>query len=411
MISVKNISKKYKFSQKIDSLQKFFGGFFNGFSSKKKEKAHFFALKNISFEVKKGEILGIIGRNGAGKSTLLKILSRIEKPSEGEAILEGTLQSLLEVGTGFHQDLTGRENIWLNGGLLGMSYLEIQSKFDQIVAFSELSAFIDMPINQYSSGMAIRLAFSVAVHLDSDILILDEVLAVGDDAFQKKCIQKILDFKENQKTILLVSHQLSLVQKLCTRVIWLDKGEIQCDDSPQIAIEKYLFQQISANNIHNAYQNTPQNTNFDLSNAQRTNPKTLKNDVQIKKVQLNQHIYFPSDVWQISIFLDKDENINVKDISISVAIFNQFQERIYHLNNVFLDKKWDFEAEKAYIFQISPLRLHKGVYSVNLFLEANQTLQDWVQQQVHFEVQTGHIYSPTQHFDIRALVQTDFSCV
>ncbi len=389
---------------KNNSLQNIFSNFF---TLKKKENSDFFALKNINFEIEKGEIVGIIGRNGAGKSTLLKILSRIIKPSSGEAILEGHLQSLLEVGTGFHQDLTGRENIWLNGGLLGMSYAEIQSKFEQIIQFAELSAFVDMPLSQYSSGMAMRLAFSVAVHLESDILILDEVLAVGDDAFQKKCIQKILDFKNNQKTILLVSHQLSLVQKLCERVIWLDKGEIMCDDTPQIAIEKYLSTQFSATNIQNSLKKN-------LKNATRTQEHTLKKEIIFKEIIFNKDVFFPQDIWQISIFLENFEIKNeIKDISISIAIFNQYQERIYHINNVFLAKKWNFSLdfpEKPYIFRISPLRLQAGFYSLNLYMEANNSLQDWVQQQVHFEVQTGHIYSSDQHFAIRALVQADFEC-
>lgn len=414
MISFQNISKAYNFAKKIDSIR----GFFSAFFEKNTKKHPFFALQHINFEVQKGEILGIIGRNGAGKSTLLKILSRIEKPTTGIITLEGNLQSLLEVGTGFHQDLTGRENIWLNGGLLGMSYQEIQAKFEQIVHFSELSAFIDMPLSQYSSGMAMRLAFSVAVHLESDILVLDEVLAVGDDAFQKKCIQKILDFKANQKTIILVSHQLALVQKLCNRVIWLDNGQIKHIGNPHETIEKYIAQQISGH--HFLQEKLLKKPCFDLTNATRTQEYTLKKNILFKEILFNKNIYFPDDIFRVSVFLEenfnkkqKNQSINQQkhqEIAISIAIFNQYQERIYHLNNLFLGKKWIFSPEKGYNFTLSPLRLQAGIYSLNLYLESNESVEDWIQQQVHFEVQTGHIYPSEQHFNIRALVQVDFGC-
>src|SRR5262245_36111589 len=173
------------------------------------------ALKDVSFEVKQGEVLGIIGRNGAGKSTLLKILSRITEPNRGRAILRGRVASLLEVGTGFHPELTGRENIFLNGAILGMTKAEIKSKFDEIVAFAEVERFLDTPVKRYSSGMYVRLAFSIAAHLEPEILIVDEVLAVGDAEFQTKCLGKMRDVSRSGRTVLFVSHNLSAVQTLC----------------------------------------------------------------------------------------------------------------------------------------------------------------------------------------------------
>jgi lipopolysaccharide transport system ATP-binding protein len=200
----------------------------------------FWALKDVSFEVKRGEVLGIIGRNGAGKSTLLKILSRITEPSEGRVSIAGRVASLLEVGTGFHPELTGRENINLNGAILGMSRAEIKRKFDEIVDFSGVEKFIDTPVKRYSSGMQVRLAFSVAAHLEPEILIIDEVLAVGDASFQQKCLAKMEDVAGHGRTVLFVSHNMTAVQSLCERVIYLETGEIRGDGSPTEQIKNYL---------------------------------------------------------------------------------------------------------------------------------------------------------------------------
>src|SRR5476649_1973258 len=184
----------------------------------------FWALDNVSFEVKEGEVLGIIGRNGAGKSTLLKILSQVTTPTSGQIKIKGRIASLLEVGTGFNPEMTGRENVFLNGAILGMTKAEIRRKFDEIVAFSGIEEFIDTPVKRYSSGMYVRLAFAVAAHLEPEILIVDEVLAVGDAEFQKKCMGKMKDVAEHGRTILFVSHNLEAVRKLCTRCILLHKG-------------------------------------------------------------------------------------------------------------------------------------------------------------------------------------------
>ena len=199
----------------------------------------FWALRDVNFEVKQGEILGVIGRNGAGKSTLLKILSRVTAPTEGEVRVKGRIASLLEVGTGFNPELTGRENIFLNGAILGMSKTEIRKKFDQIVAFSEVEQFIDTPVKRYSSGMYVRLAFAVAAHLDPEILIVDEVLAVGDAEFQKKCLGKMKEVATGGRTILFVSHNIEAVRRLCTRGILLQAGSVQMDNDIFQVTEAY----------------------------------------------------------------------------------------------------------------------------------------------------------------------------
>jgi len=199
----------------------------------------FWALKDVSFEIKQGEAVGIIGRNGAGKSTLLKLLSRITAPTKGQIEIEGRLASLLEVGTGFHPELTGRENIYLNGAILGMGRAEIARKFDEIVAFAEVEKFLDTPVKRYSSGMYMRLAFAVAAHLEQEILIVDEVLAVGDAAFQKKCLGKMQDVSQGGRTVLFVSHNMEAITRLCSRCIYLVSGELKMQGATRDVIKAY----------------------------------------------------------------------------------------------------------------------------------------------------------------------------
>src|SRR5213594_1123653 len=211
----------------------------NGAGPRTPEASSIWALKDVSFEVKRGEVVGIIGRNGAGKSTLLKILSRITEPTEGRARIHGRVGSLLEVGTGFHPELTGRENIFLNGAILGMRREEIKRKFDEIVAFAEIEKFLDTPVKRYSSGMYVRLAFAVAAHLEPEILLVDEVLAVGDINFQKKCLGKMGDVARAGRTVVLVSHQLNQIRRLCHRVVWIDEGSVRQDGPTHGVVSTY----------------------------------------------------------------------------------------------------------------------------------------------------------------------------
>ncbi len=204
-------------------------------SLRRKKEEMFWALKDVSLEVREGEVLGLIGRNGAGKTTLLKILSRITRPTIGWAEIHGRVGSLLEVGTGFHPELTGRENTFLSGAILGMGKAEIARKFDEIVAFAELEKFIDTPVKHYSSGMYVRLAFAVAAHLEPEILLVDEVLAVGDINFQKKCLGKMGDVARAGRTVVLVSHQLNQIRRLCHRVVWIDAASVR-ESGPTAAV-------------------------------------------------------------------------------------------------------------------------------------------------------------------------------
>lgn len=218
-----------------------------GLAGKGPDEGKFWALKDVSFEVRRGEVMGIIGRNGAGKSTLLKILSRITEPTEGSAQLKGRVASLLEVGTGFHPELTGRENVYLNGAILGMRKAEIDRKFDEIVAFAETEQFLDTPVKRYSSGMYVRLAFAVAAHLEPEILIVDEVLSVGDQEFQKKCLGRIQQVAQGDgRTVLFVSHNMGSVQNLCDRAVYLRNGAVAEIGDAGSVVETYLNSTVSA---------------------------------------------------------------------------------------------------------------------------------------------------------------------
>jgi lipopolysaccharide transport system ATP-binding protein len=215
---------------------------------RKMERVDFWALKDVSFQVNQGEVVGIIGRNGAGKSTILKILSRITVPTEGQIRIKGRTASLLEVGTGFHPELTGRENIFLNGAILGMTRAEIIRKFDEIVEFSGVEEFLDTPVKRYSSGMYVRLAFAVAAHLEPEILIIDEVLAVGDAAFQKKCLGKMGSFAKSGRTVLFVSHSMDAIRTLCERCIWIKDGHLHKDGRTEEIVEDY-FNSVSTEQV------------------------------------------------------------------------------------------------------------------------------------------------------------------
>ncbi len=256
IIAVENLSKRYLVGHKTErytALRDVIGRRMRSLARKTIDVARgrqvvqgdaveeFWALRDVSFEVKRGEVLGIIGRNGAGKSTLLKILSRITEPTSGRVTLRGRVASLLEVGTGFHPELTGRENIFLNGAILGMTRAEVRRKFDEIVAFAEVEKFLDTPVKHFSSGMYVRLAFAVAAHLEPEILIVDEVLAVGDAEFQKKCLGKMDEVSHREgRTVLFVSHNMGIVSSLCPRAIWLNFGLVERDGSARAVIDDYI---------------------------------------------------------------------------------------------------------------------------------------------------------------------------
>jgi len=246
VIRGEQLSKLYKigvaqdYTTLRDQMSQAWRGMFRRSTAEDQEKGEFWALKDVSFEIKYGQAMGLIGRNGAGKSTLLKLLSRITEPTSGHAAIYGRVASLLEVGTGFHGELTGRENIYLNGAILGMTRAEITRKFDEIVAFSGVEEFIETPIKRYSSGMKVRLAFSVAAHLEPEILIIDEVLAVGDVIFQQKCLGKMEEVAHAGRTVIFVSHNMGAIRNLCTDALWLKDGHLEMSSEVGLVVDAYI---------------------------------------------------------------------------------------------------------------------------------------------------------------------------
>jgi lipopolysaccharide transport system ATP-binding protein len=283
------------------------------------EVEEFWALNDVSFEVKSGEVLGIIGRNGAGKSTLLKIVSRITEPSAGRVRLCGRVASLLEVGTGFHPELTGRENIFLNGAILGMSRREIRRKFEEIVAFAEVEKFLDTPVKYYSSGMYVRLAFSVAAHLDPEILIVDEVLAVGDAEFQRKCLGKMHEVSgHDHRTVLFVSHNLGIINQLCRRCVWLDRGQVRMIGISTEVISAYVQDGITQNGEHRwTGRDMPGDESFKLRSVRVCQPPGITNPaINMAK---------PFDIE-----IETEAPNPVSDVAVSIRIVNAAGQILLH---------------------------------------------------------------------------------
>ncbi len=242
-VLIENVSKQFRLgkTEKYGTLRdSLVAGAKQLFLRKGRKQNILWALNDISLEIKVGEVVGLIGRNGAGKSTLLKVLSKISYPTSGRVTVNGRVASLLEVGTGFHEELTGRENIYLNGSILGMAKKEVDAKFDAIVDFAAVERFIDTPIKRYSSGMRLRLGFAVAAHLDPEVLLVDEVLAVGDAGFQKKCLDTMEDLRSGGRTVIFVSHNMAAVENLCTRCVWIDGGRVKEDGDPRTVIQSYM---------------------------------------------------------------------------------------------------------------------------------------------------------------------------
>jgi lipopolysaccharide transport system ATP-binding protein len=325
------------------------------------EVEEFWALRDVSFEVKRGEVLGIIGRNGAGKSTLLKILSRTTEPTKGRAILRGRVASLLEVGIGFHPELTGRENIFLNGAILGMTGAEIKSKFDEIVAFAEVERFLDTPVKRYSSGMYVRLAFAVAAHLEPEILAVDEVLAVGDAEFQKKCLGKMGDVARGGRTVLFVSHNMNAVERLCQRVICLQSGRIVGTyDEVREGIVGYLRGADQAP-VGTVWNNQSRKCENDYFIPQRLEVTSARPNARLGEPFPNQHSIMVSVVGVVR---RTDPALNV-----GVGVFNEKDELLFWtFTSDLIEERWPSLAEGLVRLRtVLPQRLlNEGDYRVEL---------------------------------------------
>lgn len=322
------------------------------------------ALKNINFEVEQGEVLGIVGKNGAGKSTLLKILSRVTQPTTGSVKVKGRIASLLEVGTGFHPELTGRENIFLNGAILGMSKAEVRSKFDEIVNFSGVERYIDTPVKRYSSGMYVRLAFAVAAHLEPEILVVDEVLAVGDAEFQKKCLGKMQDVAGQGRTVLFVSHNMAAVKNLCTKGIFLQQGKVIGKGTSEEIVSQYL-----QSNLKSSIQDLASRTDRTGSGLLKFTNIKFKN----RKNELVNEV-ISGDFVQIILDYELKKELKPENIILAISVYDEYQEVVTSLISDELGIKLAEIKEKGeIIFEIPRLTLRGGRYFLRLFASYKDT--------------------------------------
>jgi lipopolysaccharide transport system ATP-binding protein len=317
----------------------------------------FWAVRHANFEVNRGEVLGLVGRNGAGKSTLLKVLSRITEPTEGRAVIRGRVASLLEVGTGFHPELTGRENIYLNGAILGMSKREIKAKFDEIVAFSEVEKFLDTPVKRYSSGMYVRLAFAVAAHLEPEVLIVDEVLAVGDQAFQKKCLGKMGDVVREGRTVLFVSHNMDAVTNLCTHVVLCKNGLASERLTPDEGVRQYLA-------LSNEGSDIP------LAEKPRTQQRPRKPVFTNLRIQTDSgHDRVVATGGRVTFEIEVSDCSDIPSATCGVALSNNRGQRVAFFHTLYHSGFWFGGTDKAWLTCTIPsLPLVPASYHVDLVM-------------------------------------------
>jgi lipopolysaccharide transport system ATP-binding protein len=401
-IEVKNLSKVYNIGHERkglkgtatlrDALTNFARKPTEIFTGHRLRKEHFWALEDVNFEVKPGDVVGIIGKNGSGKSTLLKILSRIIEPTTGEIHMRGKVASLLEVGTGFHPELTGRENIFFNGAILGMKRKEILSKFDEIVAFSEVEQFLDTPVKFYSSGMYVRLAFAVAAHLDPDILIVDEVLAVGDAAFQKKSLGKMKNVAQSGRTVLFVSHNMDSVRAMCSQGIYFESGKIVAHGKIDAVVKAYAKHTMELST-------RPLDERKDRQGSGRaviTNCTVINAGPRLLKIAFS--------------YINKSGTI--ENIKVSVAIRDQEGSLITNLTNTVQEQRIDLLPKKGTIvLEVPNFNLESGDYLIDTFMatdDQNSEILDFVEGAVVVNVNNSSFYSSRVSPPTRGSLLFDF---
>lgn len=391
VITVKGISKSYKISHElkasagnvsfrdaiIGTLKKPIE-LLTGHVMKKEE---FWALKDVNFNVERGDAVGIIGKNGSGKSTLLKVMSRITEPTKGKIVMNGRVASLLEVGTGFHPELSGRENVYFNGSILGMKKKEIDAKFDEIVEFSGVEKFLDTPVKFYSSGMYVRLAFAVAAHLEPDILIVDEVLAVGDADFQRKSLGKMRDVTQNNnRTVIFVSHNMDAVKNICNKCVWINEGKVMAFGETDKVVEKYL--KASA-----ARASVPLNKRKDRTGTGNALLESIKVESTVEK---NREI-------NIKLLINNKTNKKINSFLLSLGIRDESENSLVNMTNVIKDQLLDLNKGKNVIYlKISSVNLVPGKYYVSTYISSDvhsSELYDAVENVTSFEIDEYDYYN------------------
>ena len=407
VIKVENLSKKYilshqnqeRYTALRDVLtngvkrlgQKILSPFGGPPSLQSGTQEEFYALRDVSFEIKQGDRVGIIGRNGAGKSTLLKILSRITDPTSGRVTIDGRVASLLEVGTGFHPELTGRENIYLNGAILGMSRFDIKRKFDEIVAFAEVEKFLDTPVKRYSSGMYVRLAFAVAAHLEPEILIVDEVLAVGDAQFQKKCLGKMESVGREGRTVLFVSHQMEAISNLCSTAILLQNGKIRIVDETRVVVDHYLQSgmELSANNLKDRRDRSG-------NGRLRFVDTWVEDSLGRRGVPV-----LSGEALTIVAEYEAVEDTKSSSILVAFAVSDKNGFQFTDLSNATTGETISIHSngKNQIRCMIKRLPLNAGTYSYNAIMRSALGIEDFILNAGYFEVEAGDFFSSGKTVD------------
>jgi lipopolysaccharide transport system ATP-binding protein len=397
IVEIRNVSKEYRLGrafQHTENLREFvsrkikspFGAAQNGHQPAKEER--FWALRDVTFDVAEGDTVGLIGRNGAGKSTLLKVISRITDPTEGFVKLRGRMASLLEVGTGFHPELTGRENIYLNGAILGMRKTEIVAKFDEIVAFAEVEKFLDTPVKHYSSGMYVRLAFAVAAHLNPEILIVDEVLAVGDVAFQKKCLGKMNEVSRGGRTVIFVSHNMAAIENLCKRGIVLERGSVAFEGTSKEAIHRYL------NTLSGAQNGLGHIIDLSGSSDRRSLTGKLLKRMEfytdgdrpvVEGLQIGARL-------KVRVYFDLPSPTS--SFNLGLGFNNIFGQRIFTAHSQFEPHRSSHEhvGEQVFVCDIPSLTFMPGDYTLRIWLDIGNTEADLINDAARISVIESDYY-------------------
>jgi lipopolysaccharide transport system ATP-binding protein len=400
VINIENLSKQYEIGSAKDRgrtfrealtdkalspIRRIRNTFVTGTLDIEAESRSIWALKDISLQVRQGEVLGVIGRNGAGKTTLLKVLSKITEPTEGQVEILGRVGSLLEVGAGFHSELTGRENIYLNGSILGMRKVEIDRKFDEIVAFAEIDKFIDTPVKRYSSGMYMRLAFAVAANLEPEILLVDEVLAVGDAVFQTKCLAKISSITKQGRTVLFVSHNMSAISSICQTAIVIEAGKISFAGPVQKAVSLYLDQ--FAETVQKGIQISQRKDRTGTGEVKLTN-YYLENETGEKIVQIKN-----GQTVRLVFDYTAESDQEVENVDFQIVVMTQSEELLFQFGTRFTGQKLSKVPPKGrFICEIKKFPLVPGHYRLDTYLVARGEPSDCILRFTHLDVIDGDYY-------------------
>ena len=401
ILEIQSVSKQYKIGGKRirgtenfrELIERAAGAPFRAFTRRqnggvaKEELYTFWALKDVSFDVKQGDVLGIIGRNGAGKSTMLKILSRITSPTAGSVKIRGRLASLLEVGTGFHPELTGRENIFLNGAILGMRRAEILRRFDEIVAFAEVEKFLETPVKHYSSGMYVRLAFAVAAHLDPEILVVDEVLAVGDLMFQKKCLGKMSEVSRGGRTVLFVSHNMAAIENLCSRGIVLHQGQLLYDGAAKDAIQHYLNSLSTRSGKGHIVELEGVGDRRAIVAPLLQRLEFLTDDEE----PLNEGLLIGSRL-KVKVHFNLPQP--TASFNVGLGFNNSYGQRIFTAHSVFEPNRWEKECSGRQVLscEIPSFTLMPGEYAVKVWLDLKNSEADAIEDAAKITVLESDFY-------------------